>query len=60
MNLLVQIASSKFYFLYAAKTVVALGFFAAVSIALIAWYNSKRPAGWEGKERPDIVPSVEK
>jgi len=22
----------------------------------IAWYNSKRPVGWENKERPDVVP----
>ncbi|WP_207223312.1 photosystem II assembly protein Psb35 [Leptolyngbya iicbica] len=37
-----------------------VGFIAAVSIGSIAWYNSKRPTGWEGKERPDIVPEVEK
>ncbi len=42
-------------------TIVGIvGFIAAVSIGSIAWYNSKRPAGWEGKERPDIVPKVEK
>ncbi len=37
-----------------------VGFVAAVSIGSIAWYNSKRPAGWEGKERPGIVPNIEK
>ncbi len=37
-----------------------VGFIAAVSIGSIAWYNSKRPVGWEDKERPDIVPEVEK
>ncbi|NMF83914.1 hypothetical protein [Nodosilinea sp. P-1105] len=37
-----------------------LGFVAAVIIGSIAWYNSKRPAGWEDKERPDIVPEVKK
>ncbi len=37
-----------------------LGFVAAVTLGSIAWYNSKRPPGWEGKERPDIVPKVEK
>ncbi len=37
-----------------------VGFIAAVSIGSIAWYNSKRPAGWENKKRPDIVPNVEK
>lgn len=40
--------------------VYVAGFIAAVSIGSIAWYNSKRPPGWEGKERPDIVPKVEK
>ena len=40
--------------------VVAVGFAAAVIIGSIAWYNSKRPAGWEGKERPDVVPKIEK
>ncbi|MDZ8110717.1 MAG: hypothetical protein RM338_34670 [Nostoc sp. DedQUE12a] len=37
-----------------------VGFIAAVSIGSIAWYNSKRPLGWEDKERPDIVPEVDK
>lgn len=37
-----------------------VGFIAAVSIGSIAWYNSKRPVGWEDKERPDIVPEVDK
>ena len=40
--------------------VYAVGFIAAVTIGSIAWYNSKRPAGWENMERPDIVPKVEK
>lgn len=40
--------------------VYIVGFIAAVSIGSIAWYNSKRPPGWEDKERPDIVPEVEK
>ncbi|HEY9612824.1 photosystem II assembly protein Psb35 [Allocoleopsis sp.] len=40
--------------------VYVVGFIAAVSIGSIAWYNSKRPPGWEGKDRPDIVPKVEK
>lgn len=38
--------------------VYVVGFIAAVAIGSVAWYNSKRPAGWEGKERPDIIPSV--
>ncbi|MBE7380788.1 MAG: hypothetical protein F6J95_005195 [Leptolyngbya sp. SIO1E4] len=40
--------------------VYVVGFIAAVSIGSLAWYNSKRPAGWEGKERPDFVPEVGK
>jgi hypothetical protein len=39
--------------------VYILGFIAAVSIGSVAWYNSKRPPGWEGSERPDIVPKVD-
>lgn len=40
--------------------VYVVGFIAAVTIGSIAWYNSKRPPGWENKDRPDIVPKVEK
>jgi hypothetical protein len=39
--------------------VVVIGFLAATIIGSIAWYNSKRPPGWEGKERPAVVPDVE-
>ncbi|MEM6434224.1 MAG: hypothetical protein AAF773_10300 [Cyanobacteria bacterium P01_D01_bin.115] len=39
--------------------VLVVGFIAAVSIGSIAWYNSKRPVGWEDKERPNVVPKVE-
>ncbi|MEM8831628.1 MAG: hypothetical protein AAGE96_20050 [Cyanobacteria bacterium P01_G01_bin.19] len=38
--------------------VYVVGFIAAISIGSIAWYNSKRPAGWENAERPDIVPNM--
>ena len=40
--------------------VLVVGFVAAVSIGSIAWYNSKRPPGWESKDRPDFVPKVDK
>lgn len=60
MNLLIQIASSEPHFPYAATAVLGLGFVAAVTIGSVAWYNSKRPVGWEDKERPDIVPDVDK
>ncbi|MEL6158705.1 MAG: hypothetical protein AAFQ40_04465 [Cyanobacteria bacterium J06623_5] len=37
-----------------------IGFAAAVGIGSVAWYNSKRPAGWENAERPDIIPEIKK
>jgi hypothetical protein len=40
--------------------VLVAGFIAATTIGSIAWYNSKRPPGWEAKERPDFVPKVDK
>ncbi len=48
------------HFPISATLVYVVGFIAAVSIGSIAWYNSKRPVGWENKERPDVVPKVEK
>ena len=57
MNLLFAVAGEfPTYFV----AVYVVGFVAAVSIGSIAWYNSKRPAGWENVERPDIVPDVNK
>ena len=38
--------------------VYGVGFVAAVTIGLTAWFNSKRPAGWEGTERPSIIPCL--
>ncbi|NEQ42278.1 MAG: hypothetical protein F6K00_01450 [Leptolyngbya sp. SIOISBB] len=38
---------------------LALGFLAAVVIGSIAWYNSKKPPGWEGAEKPGWVPGVD-
>ncbi|OUL24731.1 MULTISPECIES: hypothetical protein [unclassified Nostoc] len=48
------------HFPFAFTLVYVVGFIAAVTIGSIAWYNSKRPPGWESKERPDFVPKVEK
>lgn len=39
--------------------VYVVGFIAAVTIGSIAWYNSKRPPGWEDRQRPDVVPKVD-
>ncbi|CCH66542.1 hypothetical protein RINTHH_3870 [Richelia intracellularis HH01] len=38
--------------------VYVVGFIAAVTIGSIAWYNSKRPPGWENIDRPDFIPPV--
>lgn len=38
--------------------VYVVGFLAAVTIGSIAWYNSKRPAGWEDAKRPDLIPEI--
>lgn len=59
MSLLMQAAEGAPYFSSLA-ILLGVGFIAAVTIGSIAWYNSKRPAGWEDKDRPDIVPKVEK
>jgi hypothetical protein len=47
------------HFPLAFTLVYVVGFVAAVTIGSIAWYNSKRPAGWENKERPDFIPKVD-
>lgn len=49
--------AGQFPWLFTAVYVV--GFIAAVTVGSIAWYNSKRPPGWEGRERPNVVPKVE-
>ncbi len=60
MNLLLAVAESAGpHFPYAFTAVYVIGFIAAVSIGSIAWYNSKRPVGWEDKQRPDFIPDVD-
>lgn len=61
MSLLMDVASDAgMQFPVSATLVYVVGFIAAVTIGSIAWYNSKRPVGWEDKERPDVVPEVKK
>jgi hypothetical protein len=60
MNLLLEIVTQEPHFPVAATVSLAVGFIAATTIGSIAWYNSKRPPGWENKERPDIVPDIDK
>lgn len=45
--------------MYYFQLVYVVGFIAAVGIGSLAWYNSKRPPGWEDAARPDFVPDVE-
>lgn len=60
MNILMEVTASASHFPFSAVAVLGIGFLAAVTIGSIAWYNSKRPVGWKDKERPDIVPEVDK
>ncbi|MGI2907711.1 photosystem II assembly protein Psb35 [Tolypothrix sp. VBCCA 56010] len=64
MHLLMQTAADAAanapHFPVSATLVYVAGFIAAVTIGSIAWYNSKRPPGWESKQRPDVIPEVKK
>ncbi|MBW4575171.1 MAG: hypothetical protein KME08_07790 [Aphanothece sp. CMT-3BRIN-NPC111] len=60
MHLLMEVATNQPHFPISASAVLVIGFIAATTIGSVAWYNSKRPIGWEDKERPDIVPKVHK
>ena len=55
MYLLMEVGTFPTYFV----AVYVIGFIAAVGIGSIAWYNSKRPAGWENAERPDFMPKID-
>lgn len=39
---------------------LAVGFVSAIGLGSLAWFNSKRPAGWENAERPSYVPKMGK
>ncbi len=60
MQAAAEAAANQPHFPVSATLVYVLGFIAATTIGSIAWYNSKRPVGWENKERPDVVPEVKK
>jgi hypothetical protein len=57
MYFLLETATGKFLTYFVA--VYVIGFIAAVTIGSLAWYNSKRPAGWENSDRPDFVPKLD-
>ncbi len=61
MNILLEVVSKPgMQFPVSFTLVYVVGFIAAVGFGSLAWYNSKRPVGWEDKERPNIVPEVKK
>ncbi|MGB3573798.1 MAG: hypothetical protein WA783_15720 [Phormidesmis sp.] len=55
-----EVAAESAPYAFSLTAVAVVGFIAAVTIGSIAWYNSKRPTGWEDKERPDAVPKIDK
>ncbi|MEM6251895.1 MAG: hypothetical protein AAF821_03135 [Cyanobacteria bacterium P01_D01_bin.156] len=59
MAILLGEASASGLPMYYFQLVYVVGFIAAVGIGSMAWYNSKRPPGWEDAVRPDIVPDIE-
>jgi hypothetical protein len=38
--------------------VYSIGALAAGVVGVIAWYNSKRPVGWEDRGRPSFIPAI--
>jgi hypothetical protein len=59
MNVLIEAAVKPgFQFPWAFTLVYIVGFIVAVFGGLVAWYNSKRPPGWEGAERPRFIPKL--
>jgi hypothetical protein len=48
---------SEFY-LVLFNAVYSLGALAAGIVGVIAWYNSKRPVGWEDRARPSFIPVI--
>jgi hypothetical protein len=59
MLLLTEVTTNAPHFPMAATLTLVGGFLAATIIGSIAWYNSKRPVGWEDRKRPDFVPEVD-
>ena len=58
MAFLLGDASTSSIPMYYFQLVYVVGFIAAIGIGSLAWYNSKRPPGWEDVTRPDFVPDV--
>lgn len=60
MNLILAMDLGSESYAISLNLIGIVGFAAAVGLGSIAWYNSKRPKGWEDKSRPEIVPEIEK
>jgi hypothetical protein len=45
-------------YLWLFNGVYGIGALAAGVLGVIAWYNSKRPVGWEDRDRPSFIPEV--
>ncbi|NEO87557.1 MAG: hypothetical protein F6J87_25335 [Spirulina sp. SIO3F2] len=58
MNMLLTVVDGQTSLPVAFIAVYVVGFIAAVGIGSLAWYNSKRPAGWENSKRPDFIPDI--
>ena len=62
MKILMEVATNSAYQNYLQWSllgILAAGFLAATILGSIAWYNSKRPAGWEDADAPGWVPKVD-
>ncbi|AFY36573.1 hypothetical protein Lepto7376_0125 [[Leptolyngbya] sp. PCC 7376] len=55
-DFLVTIAAKSFPLYF--TLVYAVGLVAAVGIGLVAFFNSKRPVGWENAKKPDLIPDL--
>jgi hypothetical protein len=58
MSVLMEVAVAGKSFPTYFVAVYVVGFIAAVTIGSIAWYNSKRPVGWEEAQKPEFLPEV--
>ena len=58
MSILMEVAATGNQFPTYFVAVYVVGFIAAVVIGSFAWYNSKRPAGWENSQPPDFMPKI--
>lgn len=61
MFVLMAVTTNPSYTDYLQWALIAItlgGFLVATIIGSIAWYNSRRPVGWEDAETPSWVPRI--